>query len=275
MAQLGYKVLNPIDEVLSYFMSHRKENIFGLKENEYGLVRYGEPDDRSEFCFRWSDGENKDLRYRTYKSDLLGQIKPINIEQQMAFDLMQSDCLIKCLTGIAGGGKDFIMTAHAVQGLLTGKFQRLIWIRNNIEVKDTERLGMLPGEEFDKLRPYLMPLADHLGGLHSLNMFIEKGQIEVAHLGYLRGRDLCNSIVYCSEAENLTKEHMRIIMTRCSKGTELWVNGDLKQVDKKVFEGKNNGLTALVDGLSGSPEFGHVQLRRTERGRIAELAECL
>lgn len=273
MSQLGYKVLQPTNEEISHLMANRKENVFGLNDNEYGIIHC--PDGETTFSIKWSNGENKDVGYKTYKSDLLGHIKPINEEQKLAFDLMQSDCLIKCLTGIAGGGKDFIMTAHAVQGLLSGKFQRLVWIRNNIEVKDTERLGMLPGEEFDKLRPYLMPLADHLGGLHSLNMFIEKGQIDVAHLGYLRGRDLRNSIVYCSEAENLTKEHMRIIMTRCSKGTELWVNGDYKQVDKKVFEGSNNGLTSLIDGLSGYREFGHVTLKRTERGRIAELSELL
>ena len=276
LLKTGYKDVAVSDEDMAYFYEHRTENIFECAVNEYVVVRRKE-DWQIAYKMKWDSERYIDLKYKPLNSDLLGKTKPRNLEQELAFDMLQnSDTIIKCLTGVAGGGKDYLMVAHACNLLKEGsKFNKIIWVRNNVEVKDTEKIGMLPGTEYDKLLPFLMPLADHLGDIHTLNMYLDSGKIEVAHLGFLRGRDLRHSIIYCSEAENLTKEHMRIIMTRCSEGSELWLNGDYRQVDKKVFEGENNGLVCLINSLEGQKEFGHVQLKQTERGRIAELSELL
>lgn len=155
-----------------------------------------------------------------------------------------------------------------------GKYDRLVYVRNNIEVKDTVALGSLPGDVNDKLSGFLMPLADHLGGIDGLNEYIEKGMVEVQHLGFIRGRDYKRSIIYCTEAENLTKAHAQLLIGRVGEGSTLWLNGDTKQTDKKVFE-ENSGMRAMIERLSGHPLFGYVYLPTSHRSETARLADLL
>ena len=128
--------------------------------------------------------------------------------------------------------------------------------------------------EDDKLLPFAMPLADHVGGIDGLSRMIHDGLIEVTHLGFIRGRDIRNSIILCSEAENMTKQHIQLLIGRVGEGSELWINGDMKQCDGKVFC-ENNGLMAAVDRLKGHPRFGYVRLMKTERSETAAMADLL
>lgn len=122
--------------------------------------------------------------------------------------------------------------------------------------------------------PFAGPLADHLGGIEGLNMLITRGQLEIVHLGFLRGRDIKNSIIICSEAENMTKEHIQLLIGRVGEGSVLWINGDFKQCDSAVFE-RNSGLMTAVHKLQGNPLFGYVRLLKTERSETAALADLL
>ena len=131
-----------------------------------------------------------------------------------------------------------------------------------------------PGGYEEKLLPFAMPLADHLGGTDGLELMIRQGKIEVVHLGFIRGRDIKNSIIICSEAENMTKEHIQLLLGRVGEGSALWLNGDFKQCDAKVFE-KNSGLMTAVDKLKGHPRFGYVKLLKTERSETAAMADLL
>ena len=166
------------------------------------------------------------------------------------------------------------MASQAIHYVLNGKYNKIIWLRNNIEVKDSKQIGFLPGTLSEKILPYAMPLADHLGGLDGLNLLITQGKIELQHLGFVRGRDLRDSIIICSEAENMTKSHLQLIISRMGENTTLWVNGDYKQVDDYVFE-NNNGLIKSINMLKGNELFGHVTLEITERSKSAELASLL
>ncbi len=74
-----------------------------------------------------------------------------------------------------------------------------------------------------------MPMSDHLGGIDGLEIMMRQGKIEVVHLGFIRGRDIKNSIIICSEAENTTKEHIQLLLGRVGEGSELWINGDFRQ----------------------------------------------
>lgn len=121
---------------------------------------------------------------------------------------------------------------------------------------------------------FAMPLADHLGGVDSLEIMIGQGRIEIVHLGFIRGRDIKNSIIMCSEAENMTKEHIQLLLGRVGEGSSLWINGDYKQVDGSVFR-ENNGLMIAVDKLKGHPRFGFVKLLKTERSETAAMADLL
>ena len=98
--------------------------------------------------------------------------------------------------------------------------------------------------------------------------------MEVIPLGILRVRSLRNSIILCSEAENLTKEHIQLIIGRVDEGSELWLDADLKQRDKAVFE-KSAGLETLIQKLAGHKLFGYVHLVKTERSETARLADLL
>lgn len=122
--------------------------------------------------------------------------------------LKNPDITIKLITGTWGTGKTMALVVAALEAVQAGEFERIIWVRNNVQVKDTDQLGALPGEAFDKMLPYLGPFMDHVGGEHGVQMLIQNNQLEVIPLGFLRGRNIANAIIMCSEAENLTKEHI-------------------------------------------------------------------
>ena len=155
-----------------------------------------------------------------------------------------------------------------------GKFEKLVYVRNAIGVKDANEIGFLPGSKEEKLRPFTMVLADHLGGETGLDMQIMAGTISIEHLGHIRGRDIKNSIIYCTEAENLTKEHVQLLIGRVGEGSTLWMNGDFKQTDNPLFR-MNSGLLTTVQKLAGHEKFGYVQLQKTERSDTAAMADLL
>lgn len=153
-------------------------------------------------------------------------------------------------------------------------FELIVYVRNNIEVKNSKPIGHLPGSYNEKLLPFAMPLADHLGGVDGLELMIGHGKIEIVHLGFIRGRDIKNSIIICSEAENMTKEHIQLLLGRVGEGSSLWINGDFKQCDADVFR-ENSGLMTAVNKLKGHPRFGYVKLLKTERSETAAMADLL
>lgn len=107
-------------------------------------------------------------------------------------------------------------------------------------------------------------------------MLMERDEplLEIEHLGYMRGRDIKNSIILVSEAENLTKEHVQLLIGRVAEGSQIWFDGDLKQTDSTVFE-KYSGIKAMVEKLKGNSLFGYVHLKKSERSETARLADLL
>ena len=188
--------------------------------------------------------------------------------------LYNQDITVKFLAGKFGTGKDYLMSSAAIDLVEKGKYNKIVWVRNNIEVKNSKPIGHLPGDYNDKLLPFAMPLADHLGGVDGLEIMMNQGKIELVHLGFIRGRDIRDSIIMCSEAENMTKEHIQLLLGRVGEGSSLWVNGDYKQVDGEVFV-KNSGLIIAVNKLKGHPRFGYVKLLKTERSETAAMADLL
>lgn len=162
----------------------------------------------------------------------------------------------------------------ALEAVQKGDFERIIFIRNNVQVAGTDPLGALPGDEHDKLLPYLMPFADHCGGVEGIQRLIEEEKLEVIPLAFLRGRSIRNAILYSMESENLTKEHIQLILGRVDKGSQLWMDGDIKQRDKAIFE-KSQGLETMIERLAGNPLFGYVNLVKSERSSIAALSDLL
>lgn len=270
---LGFKELNLSDEDINVLFQQGSTESFGCIQNQYlhALDMAG----NSLGIFRWNGEKMLRVPFKAIKGRFLGAIKPRNIQQQMAVDLLYNpDTTVKVLTGKFGTGKDLLMCAAAVDLLEHGKFERIVYVRNNIEVRNSKPIGFLPGSNDEKLLPYAMPICDHLGGVDGLNLMVSSGKIEIVHLGFMRGRDIKKSIIYCSEAENMTKEHVQLLLGRVGEGSALWMNGDFKQCDADVFR-KNSGLMAAVDRLKGHPRFGYVRLLKTERSETAAMADLL
>lgn len=267
----GWGKYYPNEEDMAKLYSNPQINTLGAMTNEYCTIFEGS---ELKDIQRWDGNSYNKLNYRSFKSALGSKVEPRNTEQKMLFDLLQNRNIpIKLCLGRFGSGKSYLMLAHALNLVQKGEFDRIVFVKNNIQVKDTKDLGALPGEEIDKLMPWLKQIEDHVGGF-TFDDMLQQGVIEPVHLGYIRGRDIKNSIIFCDEVENMTRQHIQLLIGRVSSRSELWLAGDLKQTDSINFE-KNSGIQALINGLAGDPLFGMVKLLKSERSAVAALADKL
>ena len=261
---------------MAYSKDAEQKNLFDTPTNGYILIPNADADGNTA-GIRWNGSRYVPIKYKKISNRFTGDIRPRNDQQRLAFDMLQNDDItVKMLAGTFGSGKTMLMVSSAVDMIEKHKFDKLIWIRNNIEVKNTKELGALPGTLLEKLgaASFAGPLADHLGGESGLEYWIKNGQVEVAHLGFIRGRDYKNAILLVSEAENLTKEHIQLLLGRVGEGSMLWLDGDLKQTDEAVFE-NNSGMRKAISALTGNPHFAYVYMPKTERSETAQLADLL
>ncbi len=155
--------------------------------------------------------------------------------------------------GPAGTGKTYLAVAMAVQAFKKGEVSRIILTRPAVEAG--ESLGFLPGDLKDKVDPYLRPLYDALFEMFGSEKFekhLESGVIEVAPLAFMRGRTLDNSFIILDEAQNTTREQMKMFLTRFGFGSKVVVTGDITQID--LGDNKKSGLShavMILDGVKG------------------------
>ena len=160
--------------------------------------------------------------------------------------------------GPAGTGKTYLAVCQAVNSFKSKEVEKIILTRPAVEAG--EKLGFLPGDLQTKVDPYLRPLYDALGelfGFETYQRLMEKGAIEVAPLAYMRGRTLSNAFVILDEAQNATREQMKMFLTRLGDGSKMVVTGDLTQTD--LPEGKTSGLKQAVTILKGIDEISVCQ----------------
>ena len=265
----GWGKYYPDTKEMALLYADPKINTLGCKVNEFAEIY--EDTNLKDIIF-WTGNEYRPLKYKEIKNDFLNQtIKPLNIEQKMAFDLLQNPNVpVKLLTGVPGSGKDFLMFLHAWDLVQKGKKDKIIFIRNLVPFKDAPEIGFLEGSLQKKIEWGLGPIASILGE-EGLAMAEQSDQIEAVNLGFIRGMSWDNVILYVSEGQNITGGGYKLLVSRCGKNSELWVNGDTLQTDGKKFE-SNNGIERLLSSLSGDKLFGTVKMLKTERSAIAELA---
>ena len=268
----GWGKYYPNEQEMALLYSDPKINTLKCKINEYAEIY--ENSTLKDILF-WDGFEYRPLKYKEIKSDYLNQtIKPLNIEQKMAFDLLQNPNVpVKLFTGVPGSGKDFLMFLHAWDLVQRGKKDKIIFIRNLVPFKDAPEIGFLEGSLQRKIEWGLGPLASILGE-EGLKAAQDRGEIEAVNLGFIRGMSWDNVILYVSEGQNITGGGYKLLISRCGKNSELWINGDTLQTDGKKFE-SNNGIERLLTSLSGNKLFGTVKLLKTERSQIAELASII
>lgn len=170
--------------------------------------------------------------------------------------------------------KDFLMSAAALSLVSKNKFDKIVFIRPNVTVKDVPDIGYLSGDANEKLEWTLGPIMDNVGGPDKLKTLVSKGNIEMMPLLFIRGRSFERSIIYVTEGQNMTTEIAKLLIGRVGEGSELWINADTHQVDKKVYA-DDNGVGCMINKLSGNPLFANVYLPITERSKVANLANLL
>lgn len=185
-------------------------------------------------------------------------IKPKTKGQQKYVDAIR-DYDVAFGIGPAGTGKTYLAVCMAIKAFKNKEVNRIIITRPALEAG--EKLGFLPGDLQMKVDPYLRPLYDALYDVLGAETYLklkDRGLIEVAPLAYMRGRSLDNSFIILDEAQNTTKEQMKMFLTRFGFGSKVVVNGDVTQIDLPY--GKTSGLVNAVDVLKNVNKIEFVYL---------------
>ncbi len=165
--------------------------------------------------------------------------------------------------GPAGTGKTYLAVAAAVQAFREKQVNRIILTRPAVEAG--ERLGFLPGDLQSKVDPYLRPLYDALFdmlGAETYQKYLERGNIEVAPLAYMRGRTLDDSFIILDEAQNTSREQMKMFLTRLGFGSKIVITGDVTQID--LPDGKASGLREAMRVLKKVEGIGICELTNAD-----------
>ena len=176
-------------------------------------------------------------------------IKPKTLGQKKYLECIKNNT-ITLGAGPAGTGKTYLAVAMAVNAFRAKEVNRIILTRPAVEAG--EKLGFLPGDLQQKVDPYLRPLYDALFdmlGAESFQRYQERGSIEVAPLAYMRGRTLDDSFIILDEAQNTTREQMKMFLTRLGFNSKIVVTGDITQID--LPDGKKSGLVEAMKILKG------------------------
>ena len=198
-------------------------------------------------------------------------IKPKTLGQKRYVDAIKENTITLGI-GPAGTGKTYLAVAAAVAAFRAGQVNRIILTRPAVEAG--ERLGFLPGDLQSKVDPYLRPLYDALFdmlGAETYNKYLERGNIEVAPLAYMRGRTLDDSFIILDEAQNTSREQMKMFLTRMGFGSKIVITGDVTQIDlpKDTVSGLKEAMRVLngvediaICKLSGADVVRHVIVQR-------------
>ncbi len=206
-----------------------------------------------------------------------------NREQNFALNLlMDPECDFVTLAGTAGSGKTLMTLAAGLSQVLDDRrYSEIIVTRVTVPVG--EDIGFLPGDEQEKMGPWMGALDDNLEVLargdsgagewgRAATNDLVRAKIKVKSLNFMRGRTFLNKFVLIDEAQNLTPKQMKTLITRAGPGTKIVCLGNLAQIDTPYLTEGSSGLTYAVDRFKGWPHGGHVTLARGERSRLADFA---
>lgn len=234
-------------------------------ESLIGLAAKGETVDagRTVYCLELArEGKAKDickLSSGTVAVTFRGkQIKCKTVGQKAYVDCIKKSG-VTFGVGPAGTGKTYLAVCLAVQAYKQKQADKIILTRPAVEAG--EKLGFLPGDLQTKVDPYLRPLYDALEemlGSETYLKLMERGTIEVAPLAYMRGRTLSNAFIILDEAQNTTREQMKMFLTRLGDNSKMVVTGDITQID--LPDGKKSGLEHAVSVLEGVDGISVVKL---------------
>ena len=211
-------------------------------------------------------------------------IEPRNAEQTFAMNvLLDDDVKLVALTGKSGTGKTLLALAAALQKYES--YKQILLARPIVALSNKD-LGFLPGDEKQKIAPYMQPLFDNLNvikhnfsyqgkEIRLLDEMQKNNQLVIEALAYIRGRSLSDTFFIVDEAQNLTPHEIKTIITRAGEGTKIVFTGDIQQIDSPYLDMFSNGLVYMIDRMRGQNIFAHINLVKGERSFLSELASDL
>ena len=249
------------------------------------------PNQMFKFCWAGDREEIVCARYDAHRERIVlvknreaYGIRPRNDEQKFALDaLTNPNVELVSLTGGAGTGKTLLTLAAA---LAQEKDYEQIFLSRPTVILGNQDLGFLPGDQKQKMSPFLQPLFDNLNVIKGqfrptskeaqrIDAMLTQEKLIIEPLAYIRGRSLGRCFFIIDEAQNLTPHEMKTIITRAGEGTKMVFTGDIFQIDQPYLDQWSNGLTHLGEKMHGQQLFQHVFLRKGERSELSELAAKL
>jgi PhoH-like ATPase len=207
-----------------------------------------------------------------------------NAEQTFALDvLLNEDIKLVAVTGKAGTGKTLLALAAALHQ--HEKYKQILLARPIVALANKD-IGFLPGDEKQKVAPYMQPLFDNLNviknqfGANSKELRLidemqKSQQLVIEALAFIRGRSLSDTYFIVDEAQNLTPHEVKTIITRAGEGCKMVFTGDIQQIDTPYLDMQSNGLVYMIDKMKNQDIFAHINLVKGERSYLSELASNL
>ena len=252
-------------------LSNNTLNDTYINENEFVILK-SSTSNQSCLC-RMIDGNLVIVEKEGYLKKETG-IDPKNKEQSFALELLIDDDIpLVTLTGVPGSGKTYLTLMTALRQIERNKKTRIIFTRPIQTVgKD---IGFLPGTMNEKMAPWLAPIVDNFrnqfGDLSYFELMMEKGQIDIAPLSYIRGRSFNDAIIIVDEAQNATIHELKTVITRTGKNSKIVLLGDVEQVDIPYVDKFSNGLTIVTEKLKKEKLTGHVHFAKGYRSELSNI----
>jgi len=244
----------------------------------------------NQFIMLISNSNDKKTALAKYKNSLTPLSKvgktnrqvwgltPRNKEQQFALELlMDPEVSVVSLVGKAGSGKTLLALASGLEQTLgSNSIYKKVVVTKPVEPVGKD-IGFLPGTLEEKMLPWLAPIQDNLQFLMgddkmTLDMYHDKGRIEVEAMTFIRGRSISNAFIVIDEVQNMTQHEIKTVLTRVGEGTKIVLTGDIEQIDNVYIDATNNGLSYVVERLKEEAISGHITLTKGERSKVATIA---
>lgn len=271
----GYEEVSLTDEELANFYENLCVNHFNLNVNQYLVIR----DLAGEVVqgFRWDGYTHDGVKNKTIKSNIFGNISPLDVYQQFVIDSLYHNQMTM-VKGKAGSGKSLLALAYSMSMIEKGKYDKLVLFVNPLNARNSARLGFYKGTVEEKLLQTAVGsmLSSKFGDKLLVQSLMSQNKLVLLPFADIRGYDTTGmrAIVHIIESQNLSVDLMKLALQRVGEDGKLIIDGDYNaQVDSTYYEGMNNGMRRVSEVFRGEEIYGEVELPNIYRSRIAQIAE--